>query len=78
MEVSARYCKEFGKNTDELLHDVAYANDWAANATIQTRMKAVDMIHARQAPKIQEGGFADTHGQPPAELPARNPDPAVH
>jgi len=78
LEVSARYCRELGKNTDELLHDVAYAQEWAANATIQTRMKAIGMIHDRQAPKITEGGLADTKGNPPAEIPARNSGSAVH
>ena len=75
LEVSARYEKLLSKNTDELMHDVAYGMDWAEKANIPTRLKAIGMIHDRQSPRIQEGGIADTHGQPPAELPARRPHP---
>ena len=79
LEVSARYEKLLNKNTDELLHDVAHGQDWAAEANITARLKAIGMIHDRQSPRIQEGGPADTGGQPPAILPARNPDPGkVH
>jgi hypothetical protein len=78
LEVSARYAKEFKKTTDELMHDVAYGRDWAENAAVLTRMKAIEKIHERQAPRIQEGGPTDTGGRPPAELPARKPDPALH
>ena len=77
LEVSARYEKLLGKNTDELLHDVAHGQEWAEEANVNSRLKAVDMIHARQSPRIQEGGAADVGGgQPPAILPARKVDPA--
>ena len=67
------------KNTDEILHDVAHGVDWAEGGSITVRLKAVGMIHDRQSPRIQEGGQADVAGTPPAELPARKPDPAkVH
>ncbi len=75
LEVSARYEKRLKKNTDELWHDVAHGIEWAAEANITARLKAIGMINERQSPRIQEGGPADTGGQPPAILPARNPDP---
>ena len=76
VEVSERYAERYGKTTDELLHDIAYAVDFAKEATLVTQLKALEKIHERTSPRIAEGGPADMKGSPPVILPARNPDPA--
>ena len=62
-------------NTDEILHCLAYGVEFAENVSDSNRLKALEKIHERIAPKITEGGIADTHGSPPAILPARIPHP---
>ena len=76
LDVSARFTEKYGMNTDELLHCLAYGVDFAENVSHALRLKAIEKIHERTTPKIKEGGIADTHGNPPAILPERMPDPA--
>lgn len=76
---SHRFAEKFGKTIEELLCDIAWGVGWAENATVNIRLKAIIQVMDRTAPKIHEGGIADSQGNPPAILPARNPDPGkVH
>ncbi len=75
LEESQRFAERFGKTVEELLCDIAWGVEWAENATLNIRLKAIIQVMDRTAPRIQEGGIADTQGDPPAELPARIPHP---
>ena len=79
LRTTDEFAQKYGLTVDEILCSIAWGVDFAEGASLSTRLKAVVMVMDRTAPRIQEGGIADTHGSPPAELPARNPDPAkVH
>lgn len=80
LEATARYAKRYGKEVEELLLDICYGEGFAEEATIAVRLKAIERVLAQSAPRMKEGGPADSQGVPPAELPVRDkgPEGTVH
>ncbi len=76
---AGRFAKMYGVSIEELFLHIAYGTDFAEEAALTTRLKALERVREAMTPRSVEGGSTDTQGTPPAEIPARNPDPAgVH
>lgn len=75
LEARERYAKRLGKEIEDIVLDVAYALDWAGEATIKQRLDAAKLVHEWTSPPISEGGEADKAGAPAVYLPEQRPDP---
>ncbi len=74
-EAAGRFAKMYDVSIEELFLHIAYGTEFAHGAALTTRLKALERVREAMTPKIVEGGPTDTHGNPPAELPARRPHP---
>ncbi len=64
-----KFSKEHGKSIDDILVGMVYDE----KVTDNNRLAAIKLVKDLSAPKISEGGDADTHLGPAVFLPEKNP-----